>query len=160
MQGPLIHSWPLPLREAEHREFVLIPYYHQGRYKAVGKHQDTTPGMGKYSLRCRKAIAGFRIPRPAMRPGPWGSQALERPGTAGTHGKAENGVWACRLGAVSSLAERKRELWLVTAVIVLRVAETGLVQVVTGSMERSSIGELNCLSPWQILMKETFHGSK
>ena len=37
------------------------------------------------------------VPRPAVRPGPWGSQTLGHPGTAGSFRRAENGVrgpWA------------------------------------------------------------------
>lgn len=58
----------------------------------------------------------------------------------------------------------QKELQLVSVVTVL-----GLVAVVAGSAERSSMGELNCCSivkcllhtsPQQILMKETVRGSR
>lgn len=48
-------------------------------------------GVGKGRLGCRKVGAGELV-RGFMVPGPWGSQALGHPGTAGSSMKAENGV--------------------------------------------------------------------
>lgn len=38
------------------------------------------------------------VPRPVKRPGPWSSQALGYPGSTGSPGRAENGIWAHGLG--------------------------------------------------------------
>lgn len=43
------------------------------------------------------------VPRPAVRPGPSGSHALGHPGTAGSHRRAEKGVWAQGLDLVQDL---------------------------------------------------------
>jgi hypothetical protein len=59
---------------------------------AIGKPRDTTPGVGKRSLRLKTAGVGLWVPGLAMRPRPSGSQALGHPGTAGSQKRAENRV--------------------------------------------------------------------
>lgn len=49
-------------------------------------------GVGKLGLGYGKDGAVLGVPRPAIRLGPWGSQALGHPGAAGSRRRAENRV--------------------------------------------------------------------
>jgi hypothetical protein len=76
---------------------ALNPHCFQGGcWVAVRKHQNTTPEVGKCSLRCGKAGAGSKVPSPVRRLGLWGSQTLGHPGTAEGRRKGENEVWVPR----------------------------------------------------------------
>lgn len=61
---------------------ALLPGHCQGRCQAVGKHDDTTPGMGKHSLRYKNARASDNAR-------PWGFKTLGHPGTTGNLGRRQ-----------------------------------------------------------------------
>ena len=83
-----------PLKEAGLRSLdCAYPLPVPGWCQAMGKPQDPTPGVGE----CIPG-AGSRVLGSAGRPGPSGSQALGHPGTAGSHRRSENGIWAQGLG--------------------------------------------------------------
>lgn len=84
-------------REAGRGSFDCIyPTLLLGWVLALGKPQDTTPGMGKCSLR-QTTGAGSMVPGPARMPGSSGSQGLGHPVTVGSLGRAENRVGVHRL---------------------------------------------------------------
>ena len=91
----------------QNTESLFLSLTAHGRCKVVEKGLGTALEMEKCSLRCIKARTCFGIPRPSKKPGPWNFQALEHPVITGSHRRAENGDWVCRLRRASSLAERK-----------------------------------------------------
>ena len=70
---------------------TLNPTLSPGGYWAVEKPQDTTPRVGKHSLRPGQLELDQGVPGPARRLGPSASQALRHPGTPSSPGKAERG---------------------------------------------------------------------
>lgn len=119
-----------------------------GHREAPGHH----PGVGKH--RYRSAGAGG-VPGPARRPELSGSQALGHLGTAGSYGRAENGVGACGLDlARGQDGERGRALAgpsvTVLGLTVVAGLSLGLVVAMAGSTEKPSMGRLykQKPSPW------------
>lgn len=76
---------------------AFFPICPQACVWAIGKPQDTAPGVGKHSMRCRTARTGTRVPGPQMRQRSSDSQTFGHLVTARGHGRAENGVGAHRL---------------------------------------------------------------
>lgn len=99
--GPVSTHRAWPIREADERVGCTYPMLLLGGCYVVGKPWDTTGGgeevgVGKHSLRYRRARAGSGVPRPVTRLGPSGSQDLGHPGDAGSHIGAESGHMQAR----------------------------------------------------------------
>lgn len=79
-----------------------------GGCRVIEQPWDTTPGVGKHSLRLGTARGASGVPKPVTRPGQFGSQALGHPGATGSCGRAENGEGTCGLHLAQDRGGGKR----------------------------------------------------
>ena len=84
MQGTVAQRFRM--REVDH---AYLPHAVARWMSGIAKPQDTTPGVGKHSLRCGAVRANSVVLEFAKSLELSGSQALGHPGTTGNGGRAE-----------------------------------------------------------------------
>jgi hypothetical protein len=152
----LLRHWAWATEGDRMREFWLrLAHTGWGYGEAAGhRSRGEVPGT---------AEVGSGVPEPAGRPGPSVPQALGYPGTAGSCGRAENGVGTHGLDLARSHGQKEgNSNWIPQGGVLglLMAGWLGLV-VVTGSTESLVLEIRHCSigkgllygNPWQILMK-------
>lgn len=107
-----IHCWTQHLGEVEHGEFGCAfptPGWGLGCSEAL-RH---CSGNGEAQTKIWESQSWLWVLRPAMRPGPLGSQTLGHAWATRSNRRAKNGVWAAGWEQHLAWSQGKGELWLV-----------------------------------------------